>query len=219
MGHRAVRDVPGSRSSIADVGFSFFPRRTRRSTKMGIFLFSCHFVPFCPIWFRFFLQPRGLVPEGEGALSLGRVVIFNVIATKAGTSTSAHRGSRLRGNDEKGRWEGSTFNLTTAGGPGQTRRSAPTITGGGAGQTRRSAPTITGGGAGQTHRSAPTRGKVSYAIANQRAQSRDRSGLGLGAGSSRRSNLSYLLSQAQGSRASSMRRGSGMSPFSLTLSR
>ncbi len=104
----------------------------------------------------------------------------------------------------KGTFGRSTFNLTTASRPGQTHRSAPTVV---------------AGGTGQTHRSAPTKGPGPYAMANQRAQSRDRSGLGLGAGSSRMSNLSYLVSQAQGSRASSMRRGSGMSPFSLTLSR
>ena len=85
------------------------------------------FVPFCLVLSHFVPYDRGLVPQAEGALSLGRVVIFNVIVTKAGTSTSAQRGSREGGNDEKGRSDGSTFNLTTAGGPGQTRRSAPTM--------------------------------------------------------------------------------------------
>ena len=55
----------------------------------------------------------GAVEMGQRS-NLGRVVIFNVNATKAGISTSAHRGSRLRGNDEKGRSESSTFSLTTA---------------------------------------------------------------------------------------------------------
>ncbi len=87
----------------------------------------------------------------------------------------------------------------------------------------RATPTLVAGGPGQTPRSAPTMGVLPafgpYAMANQRAQRRDRSGLGLGGGSSRISRRSYLVSHAQGSRASSMRRGSGMSPFSLILSR
>ena len=65
----------------------------------------------------------------------------------------------------------------------------------------------------------PCDGLIPYAVANQRAQSRDRSGPGSGAGSSRVSRRSYLLSQAQVSRFDTMLRGSGMSPASLTLSR
>ena len=44
---------------------------------------------------------------------LGRVVKCTVIPAKAGILTTAGRGSRLRGNDEKGRSEAPAFNLTT----------------------------------------------------------------------------------------------------------
>ena len=102
------------------------------------------FVPFYLILSHFGPHALGLVPKEEGVLSLEHAVIFNVIATEAGTSTSAQRGSRLRGNDEKGRSESSTFNLTTAPRPGQTRRSAPTVGVSEPGQTRRSAHTMGG---------------------------------------------------------------------------
>ncbi len=109
-----------------------------------------------------------------------------------------------------------------AGGPGQTRRSAPIGLPPGQGG-HKGRPHVDLSRPGQTHRSAPTVGGLPsfgpYAMANQRAQRRDRSGLGFGAGSSRINRWSYLLFHAQGSRASSMRRGSGMSPFSRTLSR
>ena len=52
--------------------------------------------------------------DGPGpAGSLRRVVNFTVIPAKAESSTAAGPGSRAGGNDEKGRSEASTFNLTT----------------------------------------------------------------------------------------------------------
>ena len=56
----------------------------------------------------------GLAPVGIGLdCSVGSVVKCTVIPAKAGILTTAGRGSRLRGNDEKGRSEAPAFNLTT----------------------------------------------------------------------------------------------------------
>ena len=72
---------------------------------------------------------------------------------------------------------------------------------------------------GCLRRVAPYDGSIPYVAANQRAQSGDRSASGLGGGSSRVRSRSYFVSQTQGSRSCTMRRASGTSPDSRTLSR
>ena len=91
-----ITGVSGARGKVPGEPKEFIHEGTR---SWDFFIF----VPFCLVLSHFGPHGRGLVRQEEGVLSLGRVVIFNVIATKAGTSTSAHRGSRLRGNNEKGR--------------------------------------------------------------------------------------------------------------------